>query len=171
MAKASKGPGLFILDACVFLDFLKTEREVLPLVGLHLGTLHVPEPLLSEIRDANESEIRKLGILVIEPKWEHLGKAASSRGALSFNDHLCLLMAKDNGHSCITNDKALIRACSEESVPTIRGLRLLLNLVSAGAITKRRAMRIGRLIHESNPHHIGLKILEDFQMKLESLTD
>lgn len=166
MAKSTKGPGLFILDACVLLDFIKTEREVLSLVGTHLGTLHVPEPLLEEIRDATREEIQLLGITVVSPSWEQLGEAATRGGPLSFNDHLCLLMAKELHHTCITNDKALLKACASAGVQTVRGLRLLLNLVTVGALTKKRAQRVGRMIHESNPHHISKTVLADFQMKL-----
>lgn len=171
MSKASKGPGLFILDACVLLDFVKTERDVLALVGLHLGELHVPVPLLSEIRDATETELRKLGISILEPDFEELGQAASRRGSLSFNDHLCLLMAKARNHTCITNDMALLRACLTEKVPAIRGLRLLLNLVKVGGLSKRRALKVGRMIHESNPLHIPLKVIEEFEQKLSDLAD
>lgn len=141
----------------------------MPLVGLHLGSLHLPEPLLSEIREAPREEIALLGITILEPSMDQMGLAATKGGPLSFNDYLCLLMAKDLGHTCITNDKALLKACSENGVPTVRGLRLLLNLVAARALTKGRAINVGRQIQAVNPHHIHSDILETFKSKLDDL--
>jgi hypothetical protein len=61
------------------------------------------------------------------------------------------------------------RPCAAEGVATVRGLRLLLNLASLGAMTKKRALLVGRLIHESNPHHISAKLLEEFKIKLDGI--
>lgn len=139
------------------------------MVGLHLGNLNVPEPLLDEINDATREELGLLGITILEPTFEQLGIAATHEGPLSFNDHLCLQMAKDLRHTCITNDKALLKACAAEGVPTIRGLRLLLNLVSKGVMTKKRALQVANLIHISNPHHIPVRLIEELKAKLDTL--
>ncbi len=59
------------MDACVLIDFIKTDRAVLELVVKHLGPLHVISPIVDEVNDIDdENELIALGLIIIEPEIE-----------------------------------------------------------------------------------------------------
>ena len=66
-------------------------------------------------------------------------RAERMRGSTSFQDNICLLTAKRHGMTCITNDKSLRKACSENGVPIIWGLEPLLQLVRSGGLDHKSA--------------------------------
>jgi len=39
-----------IMDACVLIDFIKTDRTVLELIVKHVGPVHVISPIVEEAR-------------------------------------------------------------------------------------------------------------------------
>ncbi|MFH7321414.1 hypothetical protein ACHHRT_12510 [Desulfurivibrio sp. D14AmB] len=149
-----------IMDACVLIDFIKTERAVLELVVKHVGHLHVTSPIVDEINEIdNENELVELGLIITEPEIEDAYAAGSQTGPLSFEDWLCLLTAKRHGYTCVTNDKNLRKVCKQEGVPLLWGLELIAELHLAGGITAKEAMTVAQAIRRSNPKHITEKIV------------
>ena len=55
----------------------------------------------------------------------------------------------------MTNDGALQRLCKRHGVATRFGLGLMVDLVAAGALSRRRAVSVGRRMQVSNPRHIN----------------
>lgn len=161
--------GLLILDACVLIDFVEADPGLFQRMVRHLGRVIVPSPLLREVKGVDVSFFRTHGVEVIDPNTQQLMTAAGRRGKLSFEDHLCLLMARDEGCTCVTNDGALRKACASEGVEVVWGLRLVLNLVAAGGLTDTEATSISRAIHASNPMHISQEILDAFDLELGRL--
>lgn len=156
-----------IMDACILIDFLHADRTVLQLVARYVGPVHVVSPVVEEVRDIDgQEELIELGISVIEPEIEDAYAAAGGAGALSFQDRLCLLTAKRRGMTCVTNDTSLRRQCSNEGIPLLWGLELLLELHAAGGIPRHIAEDIAKAIHEANPRHITPTIFKQFQSKL-----
>ena len=150
---------LMIMDACVLIDFIKAERAVLELVVEHIGPLYVTSPVVDEVNEiGDESELIQLGIVVIEPEIEDAFSAAGQFGPTSFQDRLCLLVAKRHSLTCVTNDKNLRKLCKEEGVPMLWGLELLIELHENGGIPAHRAEAIAHMMRESNPMHITAKI-------------
>ena len=47
---------LLIIDANVLIDFCKTDRSVLTLVASHVGTLHIPAPVLAEVQNCGAAD-------------------------------------------------------------------------------------------------------------------
>ncbi len=92
-------------------------------------------------------------------------QAALASQGLSFQDRLCLLIAKREGWICVTNDTALRRACSDSGVPILWGLQFLLELVEAQVVTREEALDCARAISDSNSY-ITKKLLDDFIAKL-----
>lgn len=45
---------LMIMDACVLIDFIKTERAVLELVVKHVGPLHVTSSVVNEVNEIDD---------------------------------------------------------------------------------------------------------------------
>lgn len=152
-----------IMDACVLIDFIKAERSILPLIVKHVGPVHVTGPVIEEIKEIdNEEELVELGLIIVEPELEDAFAAASEKGPVSFQDCLCFLSARRHGFICVTNDKQLRKLCEHENVPVLWGLQLLVKLCQTGGIPVRDAIDMARRIHQINPKHITINIVEQF---------
>lgn len=163
MTRRSPPPKLMIMDACVLIDFIKTERAVLELVVKHVGPLYVTSPVVNEVNEIDgENELVELGLIIIEPEIEDAYAAGDRSGPLSFEDWLCLLTAKRHGFTCVTNDKNLRKLCRQESVSLLWGLELLAELHKVGGIPATEAETIAQAIRRSNPKHITEKIVSRF---------
>lgn len=155
-----------IIDANVLIDYLRAEEQVLALAGRHLGVVHVVRDVVEEVDDLDDDRCAKLGLKIIEPTTEHLLAAGSHpRTALSFEDRLCLLLAKESGFVCVSNDRALRSACVAETVGVMWGLQLMLRLVDAAAMTEAEAVLAAEAIHAANPAHITSRLVADFRLK------
>jgi hypothetical protein len=162
-------PKLFILDACVLIDFVSADTSILRLVCDHVGELHVAAPVLDEVEDLDESAAASLGIRIVHPTLTTAMSAAARRGALSFQDWLCLLLAKEHGWTCVSNDGRLRRECSSEGVAVMWGLELVEELVVAGGLEVHGAMAVAQAIHVSNPRYVSKQIMRGFEAKLRKI--
>jgi len=163
VTRRSPPPKLMIMDACVLIDFIKTERAALELVVNHVGPLYVTSPVVDEVNEIDdENELVALGLIIIEPEIEDAYAAGGRSGPLSFEDWLCLLTAKRHGFTCVTNDKNLRKLCRQESVSLLWGLELLAELHKVGGIPATEAETIAQAIRRSNPKHITEKIVSRF---------
>ncbi len=61
----------------------------------------------------------KFGIVLVEPGLDHVISASQDKGPLFFQDRLCLILAKEYGWTCVSNDKPLRQKCLNEEVPVI----------------------------------------------------
>jgi hypothetical protein len=86
--------------------------------------------------------------------------AAARKGPLSFQDNLCLILAKEHGLTCVTNDKALRRACELQGVPLIWGIELICILVESGGLPVKHAQNIILTIQRNNPKYITDSIVK-----------
>ena len=69
----------------------------------------------------------------------------------------------------MTNDGALRRLCARHDVRTRYGLGLMVDLVAAAALTRRRALAIARKMQESNRLHINERVIARFREALDRL--
>ncbi len=151
------------MDACVLIDYLKTDRTVLELVVKYVGPVYVISPVVEEVREIDsENELIELGLIVVEPELEDAFAAASQMGPTSFQDKLCVLTAKRHGFTCVTNDTNLRKLCVKENVPLLWGLRLLAELHKSDGVSSVDAIDIAWQIHKTNPKHITARIVERF---------
>jgi rRNA-processing protein FCF1 len=155
---------LLILDACVLIDYCETDQTVLGTVSASVGSVHVASTVFDEVDRLDVSGAAALGIQIVEPPLALLQAAAVKRGALSVQDHLCLLLAKTNGWTCVSNDTALRRACEREGVPVMWGLQMMGLAVQAGALPASTAQEIAWRIHECN-RYVTRDIVEAFVRK------
>jgi len=107
---------LLIIDADVLIDYTQADPTVLSLVAAHLGRVYVAAATLDEVTGLDEEQCERLGLEVIEGETEQLIEAGQRRSGLSFADHLCLILAYDNGWTCVTNDKGLRSQCEEDAM-------------------------------------------------------
>lgn len=159
-------PKLLILDADVLIDYANSELRVLGLAARHLGPVHIARPLLAEVEQLSEPDCEALGLDLVEPTLEQLIEAGSQRGPLSFPDRLCLILARDQGYVCVSNDRRLRKECSAKGIGVLWGLELMVELVRRNRLQANKALRISRAIHESNPRHISTGVIARFEQRI-----
>jgi len=160
-----------LLDSCVVIDYLKTDRELFKLISEYIGDVYIADEMIPEIKEVyGDGVLVELGLKFSEVDQEDLGMAAilAEKGALSDNDHICLLTAKRNGFVCVTNDSKLHRECELKNVTTMWGLQLLLRLYEVGGIDQERTRKIGTRICE-NPW-ISKEVCQRFLQRLEVIS-
>jgi rRNA-processing protein FCF1 len=164
---AAGGLRLLILDACILIDFCEADASVLTVFSRHLGAIHVAATVLDEVEQLDESQAAALGLNVVDPSLDQLTASSVKRGRLSAADHLCLVLARDNGWTCVSNDKALRTACTAEGVPVLWGLEVIALTVEAGLLSIDEAERVAWRINDSNPF-ITKALVASFVAKLKS---
>ncbi|HEX9045315.1 MAG TPA: hypothetical protein VF802_09840 [Candidatus Limnocylindrales bacterium] len=159
-----KGAPLLALvgDANVLIDFAEANEAVLALIVQHVARLIVPTPVLAEVDILDEPKCVALGVEVVEPTLAQMREAAAPHPALSFADQICLIVARDAGATCLTNDGPLGEECEANCVPRMRGLRPLLALVECGALPLSVAIGTVERIRAANSY-ITPAIVEDFR--------
>lgn len=165
MSQTSPRSG-FILDADVLIDYCNSDTGILKLVSEHLGRICVPTPTLEEVRQLTPARCQELGLTLFEPEAEDLFKAANRYGVLSFQDHLCLILAKKHKWICVTNERLLHRRCEEAGIAVLRGLRLMVLLVEKDVLLAPEALAVAEQIRESNPRFITPEIVERFKKEI-----
>ena len=153
---------VLLTDADVLIDYRESEIKILELVVQHIGRVVVLAPVLDEVQGVTPAQCAQLGIEVVEVETEQLVRATEVESRVSFNDRLCLVACREEGWTCVTNDGALRRLCERHGVATRFGLGLMVDLVAAGALTRRRAMAVARQIQASNPLHINERVIQRF---------
>ncbi len=159
---------LLILDACVLIDFCEADSSVLTVFSRNLGEIHVASTILDEVEQLDESTAASIGLNVIEPTLDQLGASSVKRGRLSAEDHLCLILARENGWTCVSNDKALRTACKDEGVPILWGLEVIALTVEGGLLSVDEAERVAWAVHASNPF-ITKELVTLFVAKLKKV--
>lgn len=139
-------------DACVLIDLADANEVVLALIAQHMARVVIPTPVLVEVDSLDELKCATLGLEVVEPTLDQLREAAAPHPALSFADSVCLIVARDLGATCWTNDGPLRDACGGNGVPTMPGLRPLVALVESGALPLDVAVGTVDLIGANNPY-------------------
>ena len=157
---------VLLTDADVLIDYRESEIKILELVVQHMGRVVVLAPVLDEVQGVTPAQCAQLGIEVVEVETEQLVRASEVESRVSFNDRLCLVACREEGWTCVTNDGALRRLCERHGVATRFGLGLMVDLVAAGALTRRRAMAVARQIQASNPLHINEHVIQRFSEAL-----
>jgi len=152
--------GFLILDANALIDYYRFNREIIKLVCTHVGQIFIAKPVLEEVTQLNTNHCAELGIILIEPELDELLEAAEKRGRLSFQDHLCLILAKKHGLICVTNDKPLRKECTLEGIPLIWGIELICILVESGGLDIASAKSYILQIQQNNPKYFTDEIIK-----------
>ena len=153
-----------ILDANTLIDFCQCDKTIIKLICDYVGQAYLATPVLSEIKGIDESEFIEFGIKLVEPELKQVmlaaDKAADKKGPLSFQDNICLILAKEHGWTCVTNDKPLRRMCKKEGIPLIWGIQLICILVESGGLPVKHAKDIILEIQGNNPKYITDTIVQ-----------
>lgn len=158
----------YIFDSCVLIDYLDGDDSVLPQFSKHVGRSHVVLDQLAEVDGLDGPTCTRLGLQIEEPTTEQLQEAGARPTYLSFRDYLCLVLARDNHWTCVTNDKGLHRACKITGVSAIWGLHVLIELVSVGQRSTEEAIVIAEKIAEANTR-ITSEVLDGLRQRLQEI--
>ena len=161
--------GFLLVDANVLVDYQSADLTILSLVSRHVGRVHLVSTVLAEVDGLDDSDCERLGFRVVEPNIEQANAAATPNGRLSFADRLCFVVCRDNDWTCVSNDKALRRACESAGVAVLWSLELLLELVRLGHLPADDASQAAERMHRANPIFLSPSILEAFREKLAKL--
>ena len=153
---------VLLADADVLIDYRESDLTVLNLVVRHVGRVAVVPSVLEEVRGVTVARCARLGIEVIEVATDRMLQAVEVESSVSFNDRLCLVVCREEGWTCVTNDGALRRLCKRHGVETRFGLGLMVDLVAAGVLARRRAVSVARRMQIANPLHINDRVLTRF---------
>jgi len=123
-----------ILDANILIDYCQCDRSIIKLICYYVGEIYLAAPILNEINQIDEGDCLELGIKLVEPELEQVMLAAGGKGPLSFQDNLCLILAKENGWTCVTNDKPLRKKCQNEGVTLNTSPAILLKMPLNGLV-------------------------------------
>jgi hypothetical protein len=171
-AKTASASGRsYLIDACVIIDYQKTENlELLGLFGRHCGSVlvssYTPGPE-GEVLGFTSEDCARLGIGIVTPTLDQLERATSRPrpSRVAFNDAVHVVSCEDSGAVLVTNDRALRKMASERSVECIGGLRIMSMLVSSRKLPKDRAARIASEVVRSNSY-MDAKILGRFYQEI-----
>lgn len=159
-------PKFLILDACVVIDYVDADVSVLGTITAHVAPLAVARPVLDEVDQLEEGDAIDLGISIVEIDLTLATEAATGGSALSFEDRVCLLVAKREAWTCVTNDKRLRAACASESVPVMWGLEMMLRAVEVGAMSAEEAVSIAEEMNGINPRYVTETLVREFTRKV-----
>lgn len=166
MGKLKSTTTWFIADANVLIDYAKTSPAILGLVAQHVGPVYVAADVLEEVEQLDVAQCLTIGLQIVEGNLAQLTEAAQRGGPLSFEDKLCLVLARDNGWICLSNDGPLREACKAQDVPVVWGLEIMLSLVEGKYLTPEAAIQAAQAIHVVNPMFITAKVLAKFRKKV-----
>lgn len=154
-----------LCDANILIDYYDAGKDCLRSICRYAAVM-VPDVVLSEVRQVDVDAAGKLGITIVETPLEILSETQFRNPGCSLQDTVCFLLARENEWICATNDGKLRKLCSENGVATVRGLRLLADVVAAGFMSRVRAKKAATRIAAIN-REITTGILEDFMRLLD----
>jgi rRNA-processing protein FCF1 len=166
VGKLTSTKAWFIADANVLIDYAKTTPGVLGLVAKHVGPVYVAADVLEEVEQLDLAQCQAIGLTVVDGNLAQLTEASQRGGPLSFEDKLCLVLSRDHGWSCLSNDGPLREACKAQGVPVVWGLEIMLALVEGQHLSAADATQVAQAIHSVNPMFITAKVLAAFQKKV-----
>lgn len=166
MGKLIPTTAWFIADANVLIDYAQTSPDILGLVARHIGPVYVAAAVLDEVEQLDEAQCQAIGLTPVEGSLAQMTEAAQRGGPLSFEDKLCLVLARDNGWACLSNDGPLREACKAQGVSVVWGLEIMLWLVQASHLDADKAIEVAEAIHLSNPLYITRKIITTFRQRV-----
>lgn len=160
----------FIADANVLIDYVQTSPDILGMVSKFAGPVHIEAAILDEVKQLDLEKCKAIGLIVVHANLTQFVQASARGGALSFEDKLCLIMARDNGWTCLSNDGPLRSACVAQGVKVVWGLEIMVTLVSKRYLHPQRAIEVAKSIQAVNPIYITKGIIDNFCRKIESVS-
>lgn len=139
------------------------------LLNRYVGKVHVLPEIVREVKGLAIEDCERYGFVIVEAMPEQKITAEIEKSMrLSFQDHLCRIVAASSNFVCVTNDKELLKECEKDGVVTLRGLKLMEIIVNKGGMSGHDAVAIAEQIQKTNPH-ITQKIVEIFKKNIRAV--
>ncbi len=132
---------------------------------MHFASILIPSTVLEEVEQLTRRTCASLKLEIVEPTIAQLTEAAQQQGGLSFEDRVCLILARTRGATCLTNDRRLRKECESLGIMVLWGLEPLVYLVSARKVSAESAVIAVRKMQAKNPL-ITQEILGSFYQKI-----
>ena len=160
---------VYLVDANVLIDYLSSDITILTIYSNEIGQIYVPTGVLENVKQLSIGECNRLNLKIVEPTIEQYFEAGPKIRGLAFDDRICLILARDNQWTCITNDKKLRAICMNIGISVVWGLEIMLPLVEKKLIEPSEALNIAKEIQESNPRYVNKTILKRFEDKINKI--
>lgn len=159
-----------ITDANVLIDYAEADITILTIYAEAVETVYVPSVVVDEVKMLTAADCEHHGLVVVDEPFEVMAQAASNRrGPLSFQDRVCLELARGWGATCVTNEKPLRKTCQRQGVPCKWGLQLMVELVRDRHLEMATAFETVEAIHTNNPMFISSALVERFKTKVKKI--
>lgn len=156
-----------VFDACALIDLVDQDPGLIRLIGAHIAHVVVPAPVLAQVSTLDRDGAVALSLTIHEPSEAQLEEASRRRARLSFEDALCLVVARDLGLPCVTSDVGLVKACSS-IVECWESWRPLLELVRVGKLEQDVCLAAVREMRDRNAY-ITTDVFQMFEKRLRSV--
>lgn len=142
---------------------------MLSLLSDNVGRVHIARSTFEKVEQLTAAAARKHHLTIVTADFDTVFRASQERRALASDDRETLLIAKLNDWICITNDRALRRACKAEDVHCLWGLEPMKALVGHRLISRSEAIVVARNIQVSNPGYITEGIVSKFAEQIGAI--
>lgn len=129
-----------LTDACVLIDYCKEDARILGLANKHLGKIHIPLPILAEVKDLDVEMCQELGLTIYPTREDQRNAALIKKAGLTWEDRLCLIISKEEGYLLYSNDKGVLKNAKREGIPAKWGLELLIELAAKKVLSTEEAL-------------------------------
>jgi len=143
--------------------------KLLTLFGKTAGKLYVNDQTPGiDATQLSRQECEAHGIAIIEPSLKQLIEAETwtARRRLSRYDRLNIIMARDSGLIFIANHKNQWECAQTEGVTSIRGMRIMLELVRRRELHPARAKKALQRMQDRNTW-ITEEVVDEFLVQLD----
>jgi hypothetical protein len=157
---------LFVTEACALLDLIDADSSIVSLASSRLGQILIPDVVLSTVGSLDEAECSRLGVQVCECEVERLERATDSRQGLSFEDRVCLLIAREEGWTILTHERVVRAACDADGIASACAFDLVRLLQEGGHITPTWAVSVASNLREVNPRCLSEELFDGYARQI-----
>lgn len=159
----------FVVDANVLIDYMNADLTILGVLSKTVSPVFVSDAVLENVDGLDRHGCDEMGLAIAQPTLDQMLEAGDRRAKLAYDDWMCLILARDNGWTCITNDKALRAECAAAGIKVLWGLELMLALATDSVLEIEEAESVAWRIHENNPAFVTRAIVNRFMKRLRRI--
>lgn len=161
-----------ILDATALIDFVYLGE------WNWLEKYYNPLCIAQEVLDSDnlESKTREVAtehltpiILDTEAMFQSVINFAREAPLLSIADRSTLAIAQHRFLLCASDDGLVVKTCQKHSIPYIRTLRLLTEMVKTEYKTVSEVKAMAQMLIETRGKHISKQVIKDWYQNLEAI--
>lgn len=158
-----------LADANVLIHFLEADEQILRVSSTAVAPIKVPLPVFNEVKHLTEARCKKLSLEIELGTTDQLLEAAANRGALSFADWTCWILARDHSYVVLTADGPLRDKCQAHGTSTLRTFDVLVELVERNLLRAAAACAVAKRIRDRNEKFIPFEALLELEGRVKAI--